>query len=154
FTIQNTGTGPLNVTRVGIRTSPSDPRTPPGVSAELEGGGASAKIPPDGEKRVIVHWKTAGVRAQELYGHVLVESDSVAEGATEPGRPVAMGIFAQKNLGLGVFSNHILSIITFLPLLGVVAIFLAHLLDYKDDKKLRLFTVILMGVNLVLATWL
>src|SRR5262249_4076018 len=109
FAIQNVGGGPLNATPVGVRTSPTHPRVPPGVSVELEGGGQTAKIPPDGEKRVIVRWKASAARAQELYGHVLVESDSVPEGAMEPGRPVAMGIFAQKQLGLGVISNHILS---------------------------------------------
>ncbi len=29
FLIENVGVGPLNVTRVAVRTSPTDPRTPP-----------------------------------------------------------------------------------------------------------------------------
>ncbi|WP_437576025.1 complex I subunit 4 family protein [Sorangium sp. So ce887] len=154
FTIENRGDGPLKVTRVIVRTSPEDPRVPPGVSAELEGGGTAASLPPGARRKVVVRWRTEGVRARELYGHVIVESDAVAAGAVAPGRTLAMGIHAERGRGLGFVGDHILSILTFLPLLGVVAIFLAHLLRYKDDRKLRLMTVVLMGVNLVLAGWL
>ncbi|KYG09791.1 NADH dehydrogenase [Sorangium cellulosum] len=154
FTIENRGDGPLKVTRVIVRTSPEDPRVPPGVSAELEGGGSAATLPPGASRKVVVRWRTEGVRARELYGHVVVESDAVAAGAAAPGRTLAMGIHAERGRGLGFIGDHILSILTFLPLLGVVAVFVAHLLRYKDDRKLRLLTVVLMGVNLVLAGWL
>ncbi|WP_438024776.1 complex I subunit 4 family protein [Sorangium sp. So ce233] len=154
FTIENRGDGPLRVTRVIVRTSPEDPRVPPGVSAELEGGGAAATLAPGASRKVVVRWKTAGARARELYGHVVVESDAVAAGAAAPGRTLAMGIHAERGRGLGFVGDHILSIMTFLPLLGVVAVFLAHVLRIRDDRKLRLMTVVLMGVNLVLAGWL
>ncbi|WP_438033349.1 complex I subunit 4 family protein [Sorangium sp. So ce204] len=157
FTIENQGDGPLKVTRVIVRTSPEDPRVPPGVSVKLEGGGTAATLPPGASRKVVVRWKTAGVRARELYGHVVVESDAVAAGAAgalEVARTVAMGIHAERGSSLGFVGDHILSILTFLPLLGVVAVFLAHLLRYRDDRKLRLMTVVLMGVNLVLAAWL
>ncbi|XXU64237.1 NADH-quinone oxidoreductase subunit M [Sorangium sp. So ce1097] len=154
FTIENRGDGPLKVTRVIVRSSPEDPRVPPGVSAELEGGGIAATIAPGASRKVTVRWKTAGARARELYGHVVVESDAVADGAAAPGQALAMGIHAERGRGLGFVGDHILSILTFLPLLGVVAVFLAHVLRYRDDRKLRLLTVVLMGVNLVLAGWL
>ncbi|WP_437875835.1 complex I subunit 4 family protein [Sorangium sp. So ce513] len=154
FTIENRGDGPLKVTRVIVRSSPDDPRVPPGVSAELEGGGTAATIPPGASRKVVVRWKTAGARARELYGHVVVESDAVADGAAAPGHALAMGIHAERGRGLGFVGDHILSILTFLPLLGVVAVFLAHVLRYRDDRKLRLLTVVLMSVNLVLAGWL
>jgi NADH-quinone oxidoreductase subunit M len=153
FVIENVGSGPLNVTRVAPRTSPSDPRLPPGVTAEVEGGAQAAKLAPGEKKNVVVKWRAGNVRARELYGHVLVESDSVAPGA-EPGRPAAVGIHAEKPADLGPVASHVLTIITFLPLLGVVAIFLAHVLGYKEDKNLRAFVVVLMGIGLVLATWL
>ncbi|WP_437732572.1 complex I subunit 4 family protein [Sorangium sp. So ce1335] len=157
FTIENRGDGPLKVTRVIVRTSPEDPRVPPGVSAELEGGGTAATLAPGASRKVLVRWKTAGARARELYGHVVVESDAVAagaaaSGAAAPGQTLAMGIHAER--GLGFVGDHILSILTFLPLLGVVGVFLAHVLRLRDDRKLRLMTVVLMGVNLVLAGWL
>jgi NADH-quinone oxidoreductase subunit M len=154
FVIENAGGGQLNVSRVAVRTSPTDPRTPPGVSVEIEGGGATAKVAAGATQRVIVKWRAEEAKARELYGHVLVESDSTAPGAEEPGRVAAIGVHAERGYGIPFIGNHILSILTFLPLLGVVAIFLAHLLNYKDDKKLRLLTVVLMGINLVLATWL
>jgi NADH-quinone oxidoreductase subunit M len=153
FEIDNVGAGPLRVSRVAVRTSPTDPRTPPGVSVELEGGGQQATLQPGTSKKVLVKWAPGGARARQLYGHVLVESDSVAPGATEPGRPAAIGIHAERGYGLGFIGEHALSILTFLPLLGVIAIFIAHLVGYKEDKNLRLFTVVLMTVNLVLATW-
>ncbi len=152
FVIENDGTGPLNVTRVAVRTSATDPRTPPGVTAELEGG-ATAQLAPGQSKNVIVKWHAGAARARELYGHVIVESDSVGHG-DEPARPAAIGIHAERGYGLGFIGQHILSILTFLPLLGVVAIFIAHLMNYKDDKNLRFMVVVLMAINLVLATWL
>jgi NADH-quinone oxidoreductase subunit M len=154
FVIENVGGGPLNVSKVALRTSPTDPRIPPGVTVEVEGGGSAAKIGPGESKKGIVRWKAEGVRARELYGHVVIESDAVAPGSDEPGRLAAIGIHAERGYGLGFIGEHILSIMTFLPLLGVLAIFLAHILNYKDDKKLRMLTVILQGINLVLALWL
>jgi NADH-quinone oxidoreductase subunit M len=154
FQIDNVGSGPLHVTRVAIRTSATDPRVPPGVIVELEGGGQTAVIPAGQSKKATVKWSTATARARQLYGHVLVESDSVSPGAMEPGRPAAIGIHAERSLGLGFIGEHILSILTFLPLLGVLAIFIAHLVGYKEDKNLRLLTDVIMAVNLALATWL
>ncbi len=111
-------------------------------------------IAPGESRKATVRWAAAGVKARQLYGHVLVESDSVAPGATEPGRPAAIGIHGERGYGLGFLGDHILSILTFLPLLGVIAIFIAHLVGYKEDKNLRLLTVVIMAANLVLATWL
>src|SRR5260370_39013376 len=37
---------------------------------------------------------------------------------------------------------------------GVVLIFIAYLLGYKDDKNIRWLTLVIMGVNLILAVWL
>jgi NADH-quinone oxidoreductase subunit M len=124
------------------------------VSVEVEGGGTATQVGPGESKRAIVRWKAEGVRARELYGHVTVEADSVAPGSDEPGRVAAIGIHAERGYGFGFIGQHILSIMTFLPMLGVLAIFLAHILNYKDDKKLRLLTVILQGINLALGIWL
>jgi len=155
FTIENTGAGPLKVTRVALRDSNADPRLPAGVTVELDGGGTAATIQPGDKVKGTVRWKpTAAVKARELYGQIIFESDSLAPGADEPGRPAAIGIHAERGYGLGFIGDHILSILTFLPLLGVIAIFIAHIVGYNDDKKLRTLTVIINGVNLVLACWL
>ncbi|MFO0759499.1 MAG: NADH-quinone oxidoreductase subunit M [Byssovorax sp.] len=153
FAVENSGGAPLTIARVAIRTSATDPRTPPGVTAEIEGG-SGVKVAPGEKKTVTVKWHAQSARARELYGHVLIESDALDESTGELARPMAVGIHAERGTGLGFIGEHILSILTFLPLLGVVAIFLAHIFNYKEDKNLRLFTVILMAVNLVLATWL
>ena len=154
FTMENVGDAPLKVTRVALRDGPSDPRLPPGVSVEIEGGGTGVTIKPGDKVKATVRWKTAGVKARELYGQVLIESDSLAPGAEEPGRPAAIGVHAERGYGLGFIGDHILSLLTFLPLLGLIAIFIAHIVGYSDDKKLRTLTVIIQGVNLVLACWL
>jgi NADH-quinone oxidoreductase subunit M len=153
FAIANDGADPLKVTRVAVRSSPSDPRTPPGVTAEFEGGGHGATLRPGQSRNVIVKWNASASRAKELYGHLLIESDSAGVGL-EPPRPAAVGIHAERDLGFGFLGRHVLSIMTFLPLLGVLAIFVAHLVGYKKDENLRLLTVVLQAVNLVLAVWL
>ena len=154
FTIENVGAGPLKVTKVALRDSAADPRLPPGVSVELDGGAAAATIKPGEQVKGTVRWKTAGAKAREVYGQVVIESSSLAPGAEEPGRPMAIGFHAERGYGLPFIGEHILSLLTFLPLLGLIAIFIAHIVGYSDDKKLRTLTVIIQGVNLVLACWL
>ncbi|MBW2524756.1 MAG: NADH-quinone oxidoreductase subunit M [Deltaproteobacteria bacterium] len=153
FFIRNDGEATLRVTRVDPRHSPLDPRLPKGVSVVVEG-----KLPVDVAKgqqqRVVVTWNSAESSAQELYGHVLVESNAAGSSAELPGRPVAIAVHAETDRGLGFIGRHILSILVFLPLLGVVAIFIAHLMGYRKDENLRLLTVVLMGINLVLSLWL
>jgi NADH-quinone oxidoreductase subunit M len=142
FAIKNTGEGALKVTRVVVRTSAQDPRLPGGVSVGWPGG--EKTLAPGEAINVDVNWDATGRRAKELYGHVLVESDAA-------GRPAAVGIHAERQ---GFLAQHILSIMTFLPLLGLIAIFIAHLMGYKKDENLRLLTLALMGVNLVFGVWL
>ncbi|MCA9622515.1 MAG: NADH-quinone oxidoreductase subunit M, partial [Myxococcales bacterium] len=148
FTVLNAGGGPITVTRIAARTSPEDPRLPAGFSV------APPKLPvtlaPEQSLEVQVAWDSKASRAQELYGHVLVESDMLAYDGT-PARPVAIGVHAE---GRGFLGKHILSLMTFLPLLGVIAIFIAHLVGYEDDEKIRLMTMGLMAVNLALGIYL
>jgi NADH-quinone oxidoreductase subunit M len=135
----------LHVTRVSPRTSPEDPRMH-GLTVKFDG-----TIPPGGNAQVEVSWSSGAGRrpAAELYGHVVVESDARVDG--QLARPQAIGVHAEAH---GVIGQHILSIMTFLPLLGLIAIFLAHLLGYKKDENLRWLTLGIMGVELVLAIWL
>ena len=155
FTIENVGAGPLKVTRVALRDSAQDVRLPPGVSVELEGGGSGVTLEPGKSAKATVRWKPSDkTRAREIYGQVIVESDSVRPGEEEPGRPAAIGIHGERGYGLPIIGDHILSFLTFFPLLGVIAIFIAHLVGYNDDKKLRTLTVAIQGINLILASWL
>lgn len=147
FVIENAGTAPVTVTRVVARTSPLDPRLPAGFSVTPPK--TPLTIAPQQTVEVQVAWDSKQSRARELYGHVLVESDMV-HGDGSPARPIAMGVHAESG---GFLGRHILTIMTFLPLLGVLAIFIAHLVGYEDDEKIRLLTLGLMGVNLCLAVY-
>jgi NADH-quinone oxidoreductase subunit M len=151
FVIENVGDGPLKISRVAVRTSAADIRVPSGVTVDLEGG-QQQTLKPHEERHAKVTWKPGSAKAKQLFGHVIIESDSATLG--EPGRPSAIGIHAERGVGLGFIGEHILSILTFLPLLGAIAIFIAHLMGYKEDKNLRSMVVVLMGINLILATWL
>jgi NADH-quinone oxidoreductase subunit M len=50
---------------------------------------------------------------------------------------VPLGIQAQIPSPLGFISEHILSLLTFIPLLGVLIAFGMYLAGYNDDKNLR-----------------
>jgi NADH-quinone oxidoreductase subunit M len=154
FTIQNDGSAPVKVTRVVARTSPQDRRLPAGFSVSPPA--TPFMLAPGETKEVQLGWQSAESRAAELYGHVLVESDATElDGA--PARPHAIGVHAEghKFTGIeGFLGRNILALLTFLPLLGVIFIFIAHLMGYEDDDKIRKFTLALMSVNLALAVWL
>jgi NADH-quinone oxidoreductase subunit M len=160
FVIRNEGEGPLKILRVVARHAPHDPRLPAGVSVEW--GRAALTLAPGAEHEVGVRWAADGARARELYGHVLVESDSAGpDGALA--RPAAIGLHAERPIGLGFIGRHVLSILAFLPLLGVLLVFLAHLVTaarrgadppaWAKDENLRWATLALQGIGLVLALW-
>ncbi|HZO15339.1 MAG TPA: NADH-quinone oxidoreductase subunit M, partial [Polyangiaceae bacterium] len=151
FLIHNVGQGPLEVVRVAPRHSPQDPRLPAGLTVTVPKTPFS--IEPNQSVAIDVGWDARMSRARELYGQVLVESNSGGPGE-EPGRPAAIGIHAEKPSSLGFVGKNILSIMTFLPLLGLIAIFIAHLMGYKKDENLRWLTLGIMGVLLLLAVWL
>jgi NADH-quinone oxidoreductase subunit M len=150
FWVANDGLGPLNVTRLAIRGSQNDPRVPGGATVAFDDGKATATIQPNAAKRAIVRWeleKAGGMK--ELYGHVIAESD------TADHKVAAMGIHAEVPLGGAPWLfNHILSWMTFLPLLGMLLIFGLYLGGYKKDENLKWLGVGLMGVELLLAVWL
>ena len=150
FIIMNVGNGPVKVTRVVPRTSEQDPRLPAGVSVSWPGANGGTTLAPGAEATVDVVWDATKARAKELYGHVLVESDARAADG-DFSRPAAIGLHAERH---GMLGKHILSIMTFLPLLGLLAIFIAHLLGYRKDENLRWMTLGIMGAELALAIWL
>jgi len=147
FEVKNLGPGELDVTRVTVRTSPNDPRTAPGVEATFDDGKPNVHLAPGASKRVAVQWSPANATPlRELYGHIVVESNSGDHLAA------AMGIHAERP---GPWlARHLLSALTFLPLVGVALIFLLHLSGRRDDRYAKWLTLILMGGNLALAAWL
>jgi NADH-quinone oxidoreductase subunit M len=149
FEIHNTGVGPLNVTRVAPLQSDDAP-VPAGVTVGFSDNARTAVIPPNGSKTVQVRWVPGKAPlVKELYAQVVVESDS------RDHAPVAMGIHAEMPLGGAPWLfNHILSWMTFLPLLGMLGIFVLYLIGYKKDENIKWGVVGLMGVNLALGIWL
>ena len=150
FEVHNVGTGPLTIRRVRLRQSEAEPRLPEGASVTLEGGATSIVVPPDGSKKVSVRWEPGeNAPLTELYGHVVVETNVPDE------LPLAMGIHAEKPLGSAPWLfNHILSWLTFLPLAGMVGIFVLYLIGYKKDENIRWGVLGLMGVELAGTIWL
>jgi NADH-quinone oxidoreductase subunit M len=152
FIIKNTGDQAIRVTAVTPRTSPEQPRLPKGVGVSV-GARLPLTLAPQQSQPVTVSWNGADTRALELYGHVLVSSDGLATDGSVS-RPAAIGIHAEKASSLGFVGRHILTILTFLPLLGLLVIFIAHLAGYRRDENIRWMTLGLMGINLLLAVWL
>ncbi|HEX9297776.1 MAG TPA: NADH-quinone oxidoreductase subunit M [Polyangiaceae bacterium] len=149
FDVKNVGPGELDVTRLSVRTSPADPRMPAGVDASFDDGKPNAHLAPGAAKRVVVRWSPAKVTAlKELYGHIVVESNSSDHLAA------AMGVHAELPGPAPWLFQHILSWLTFLPMLGLALIFLAYLAGYKNDRNIRWLTLVIMGINLALAVWL
>ena len=149
FDVKNLGPGELDVTRVAVRTSQAEPRVPAGVEASFEDGKPNAHLGSGASKRVVVRWAPAKVTTmKELYGQIVVESSSSDHQAA------AMGVHAELPSPAPWLYQHILTWLTFLPMAGVVLIFLAYLAGYNDDRKIRWLTLVIMGINLVLAVWL
>jgi NADH-quinone oxidoreductase subunit M len=149
FDVKNLGPGELDVTRVAVHTSQADPRTPGGVETSFEDGKPNAHLAPGAAKRVVVRWSPLkATTLKELYGQVVVESNSSDH------QPVAMGIHAELPSPAPWLFHHILSWLTFLPMLGVVLIFAAYLAGLKDDRSIRWLALAIMSVNLLLAVWL
>jgi len=151
FDIKNVGHGPLTVTAVVLRHSRQDPRLPGKLSLSHDFQ-LPYTLKPGKSERVGVTWHGDTTRARELYGHVQVESNAVSRDGQAPGHAAAIGIHAEKSTSF--LGRHLLSLLVFLPLFGVLVIFLAHVLGYRKDENLRLMTVVLMGLNLLLAGWL
>jgi NADH-quinone oxidoreductase subunit M len=149
FEVKNLGPGELDVTRVSVRTSQIDPRMPAGVEASFDDGRPNAHLAAGASKRVVVKWAPAKVTTlKELYGHIVVESNSGDH------QPAAMGVHAELPSSTPWLNQHILTWLTFLPMAGLILIFLAYLAGYKDDRNIRWMTLIIMGINLALAVWL
>lgn len=148
FIVENAGDFPVRIERVEVRTSAEDPRTPPGVSAEMERS-AEATLKPGERRKVTVRWRTASARARELYGHVRVIADPPAGGAAPP----AMGIHAERGRGLGWIGDHALSLLALLPLLGAIGAALARRARALDEDRLRILQLAVRGAGLALALW-
>ncbi|MDC0740065.1 NADH-quinone oxidoreductase subunit M [Polyangium mundeleinium] len=154
FFLRNEGPGPLELSRVDVRTSANDPRLPPGITVAVEGPHASTRIPPGQERRVTIRWRYESARARELYGQVLVESNARAGDGAEPGRPLALAIHAERPLGLGFLGRTPLSVVVFFPLLGTLLALLLRVTRRDSPRLLAATSALVHGSLLVFVAWL
>jgi len=148
FFLRNEGSEPIEISRVAVRTSPADPRTPPGLSVDVQGLrlNANLSLKPGEERRAAVKWRISGARARELYGQIVVESS--ARGSDEPGRALAIGVHAERARGLGPLGARALSLIVFLPLIGALFALVLRLLRRDTPRALALSSALVHGANL------
>ncbi|GAC1538511.1 MAG: hypothetical protein NVS3B10_03020 [Polyangiales bacterium] len=156
FTVRNAGSGALAISSVYPRTglesnTGSDlraPRIPGTLTATFDGGGTKTEIAPGQTKVVAVHWDKKTSRLSQLWAHVVVESN-------DPGAPqAAMGVMANPPSGMPWLTNHILSWMTFLPLLGLLIIVAMQLLKVKDDHLCRYVALGVTAIQCAMAVWL
>jgi len=148
ITVKNVGAGTLHVTSVYARTSEKDPRIPGKLVAAFDGGATKLDIAPNAQAQISVKWDKTGSRLSQLFAHVVVESSDGAAAQS------AMGVIAQPPSGMPWLTNHILGWMTFLPLVGILAIIAMYLLKVKDDHLCRYVALAITGIQCAMAIWL
>jgi len=151
FTVSNVGADPLTISRMALRGDAEDVRLPPRFAVHFtEGGGTTATIAPHASKKVSVTWTPdKEARMKQAFGHVVVTSSDESAGE------VAMGITAEIPTGAVPFlTRHLLSILTFMPLIGVLIAFGMYFTNYRDETVLRWVTVGITLVMCLLSFWL
>lgn len=157
FEIHNVSQSATSIAKVALHHSDSDPRLPSGVSLSVQNASESSlgfTLQPGQSTKVTVRWTPGPAtltepQMSELYGHVLVHVGPAGDNT------VAMGIHAEQPRGpIPFICNHILSWLTFLPLIGMLGIFILYLVGYKKDEHLKWGVLGLMSVELLLAIWL
>ncbi len=150
FEIRNTGRGPLTVNRVFVVDAEDDPRSPPGLVAQPEGGVRSA-IPEGTSRRWSVTWHAAEARAQELYVLLVIDSDAAQPDAKVVDPPKILGIVAQRRVGLG---RHGLLALSLLPMFVALLAFASRFVRALGGRVLRVAAVAVMVLEAAIATWL
>jgi NADH-quinone oxidoreductase subunit M len=115
--VANTGDEPLVVSRIAIRGSDTDVRSPARITVRFADGPAtSATIAPGASKLATVRWMPErDPRVRQALGHVVVTSTDEATGE------VAIGF--RGTIGASGLSEHHLSLLLALPLVAALAAF-------------------------------
>jgi NADH-quinone oxidoreductase subunit M len=148
FTIENTGDDPLFVSRIAPRGDDSDVRSPAKLSARFtEGNGLTATIAPHASKRVAVVWSDHDPRIKQLFGEIVVTSSDESSGE------VAMGVRVQTPLAAPFVTEHLLSWLIGLPLLGVLLIAARSIFKFGNDELVERMALGTTGAAAFLALW-
>ncbi|HEY2509804.1 MAG TPA: hypothetical protein VGI39_03080, partial [Polyangiaceae bacterium] len=147
ITLANVGNELLTVSRVAIRGDDEDVRAPSHLSAHLtDNTSGTVAIPPGAEKRVVVTWTPdRQARVHQVFAHVVVTSNDEEAGE------VAMGVHAEHAGPLSFLTAHLVSLITFLPLAGALAIVLMQIFGRGSDRGARGIALGITAAQCVLA---
>jgi NADH-quinone oxidoreductase subunit M len=114
----------------------------PGLSVEVEGG-VPFTLRPEESREVRFRWTPTTGRARQVFGHVVVRSNDRANGVA------AVAVHTRGNL----VKDHVLSIITFFPLVGLLLIFILHLQGTQNDEYVRWIALVSAAVPLVVGAY-
>jgi len=160
FEIENDGPGALHVSGLGVRVAVGDPLAPPGLGALIENAGKSVRIAPGERRRVIVDWNPRVSRAQEIYAHVLVESDSLSLDSARLDRIVAVGVHGEERTyraglaeGLPSLRPFLSTLLWVVPMLGALGLALFRRKFPLRRNHDRAFVLSVLGLELTLATF-
>jgi NADH-quinone oxidoreductase subunit M len=150
FTVSNIGDEPLVVSRIAIRGDDDDVRAPARLSVRfVEGGATTLTIPQGQSRRVNVMWlPDREGRMKQVFAHVVVTSSDEVAGE------VAVGVTAQVPRGVPFIADHALSWLVFLPLLGMLACLVTHVMGRRDDQTLRWIALGVTGAQCLIVVWL
>jgi NADH:ubiquinone oxidoreductase subunit 4 (subunit M) len=149
FEVRNTGPGPLVVNRVFVLDADDDPRSPPGLVAQPEGGIRSA-IPPGQTRRWNVTWHAGEARARQLYAQLVVDSDAAQPDAKVVDPPKLVGVVADRRVGL---ARHVLSLLVALPLLLAALAGASGFVRALAGRTLSVAVTLVAAAEAALAAW-
>lgn len=121
FELRNVGPGPLTVTRVYLLDNETAPRNPLGVSVSSEGN-IRVSIPPNGSRKYTVSWQAEKSPVSQVFGTLVVETNSASESSTEVDPPAVVAVVADRRVGP---IRHLPSILVLLPIVFGLAAFAA-----------------------------
>lgn len=144
FDLTNVGDGPLQVFRIGPEVDPV-PRAAQGLGVTSTAREAKPLAP--GETRsYTIRWRSEESRAQQLQAYVVIESDGAGPGASDYDPPLSFSIVADRR---PASLRHIVSIVTFAPLLVAAA---ALLLSRRlSERALRTVGAALAALSALIA---
>jgi len=143
FHVVNTGSAPLEVTEVRVR---GDDQMPAARGLSVAPAALPVTLEPGAKHEVVVVWRPEGPRrAKQVFGHVEVVSSDPHH------RLVAMGVTSTSG---NFLQDHLLTTITFVPLVGVLAIFLLFVTGRGTDRLARIIGYVTTAIPFALSIWL
>jgi NADH-quinone oxidoreductase subunit M len=143
FQVVNTGALPLQLNQVNVR---GNERMPAAAGFSVAPAPLPLTLEPGQRHEVVVVWRPEGPHpARQLFGHVEVATN-------DPHQPrVAMGVTSRSG---SFVRDHLLTLITFVPIAGLLAIFALFVSGRGTDRVARLIAYVTTAIPLALSVWL